>query len=389
MKSNKVSLFLFIDAMGWELVERFPHFLASIAPVRKRLKTIFGYSSACDPSIISGLMPSEHGLWSSFYYSPELSPFRPFQWMKVLPSFIADNHRVRSRISRYVASRLEYTGYVQLYNVPFKYLQYFDYAEKKRIYAPNGLPQGRNIFDVMVEAGIPYHMAAPNTDDLTKINTAIEQLNKGEISLAYLTLGQLDALMHKVGTTHPKVSQLLEWYERHLERIVQTAKQNYEEVSVYVFADHGMHDTIGSFDLQKEIIALGLDYGTDYAAMYDSTMARFWYLNDRAQERILSKLQDLPVGRVLSDKELQNLGVFFPDRRYGETIFLLNSSMMIAPSFMGQKQIPGMHGYHPDDAESCAAMLSNQELPEELHSIHHIFNIMQSELQIKQLITPS
>ncbi|MDP1835576.1 MAG: hypothetical protein Q8K75_06550 [Chlamydiales bacterium] len=36
-----------------------------------------------------------------------------------------------------------------------------------------------------------------------------------------------------------------------------------------------MHDTIGSFDPQKEIVALGLDYCTGYAAMYDSTMAAF------------------------------------------------------------------------------------------------------------------
>lgn len=383
MNQKKISLFLFIDALGWELVERFPRFLASVAPMRKRLKTIFGYSSACDPSIISGLLPSQHTLWSSFYYAPGISPFKQFQWMgKVLPDFILDNHRIRSRISRYVANSLGYTGYVQLYNVPFKYLHYFDYAEKKRIYSPNGLPIGENIFDVMVKNNISYHMSAPNTDDLNKIAAVIRDLEKGEIAFAYVTLGQLDGLMHRVGTTHPKVSQLLEWYEQSLEKVVSAAKQQYSDVSVYVFADHGMHDTIGSYDLQTDIKTLGLIYGTDYVAMYDSTMARFWYLNDTARNTIINKLQDIPAGRILSDSELEKFGVFFPNHLYGETIFLINSSMVIAPSYMGPRQVPGMHGYHPDDPESYAAMLSNRELPEDLYSIHHIFNVMKRELQL-------
>ncbi len=129
--------------MGWEVLQRHPELLSKVAPNRKRLETIFGYSSACDPSIISGKLPSEHGLWSSFYYSPETSPFANYSWMKWLPRGIMNHHRVRSRISQMVAKRLGYTGYLQLYNVPFEYLPYFDYAEKKRIYMPGGLRKAK------------------------------------------------------------------------------------------------------------------------------------------------------------------------------------------------------------------------------------------------------
>lgn len=60
-----LGLFVFIDGFGWEVLRRHPEFLAGLAPERKSLETILGYSSACDPSIISGITPSGHKLWSS------------------------------------------------------------------------------------------------------------------------------------------------------------------------------------------------------------------------------------------------------------------------------------------------------------------------------------
>ncbi len=376
MTTRQLSLFLFVDAMGWEVIQRHPELLSQVAPNRKRLETIFGYSSACDPSIISGKLPNEHGLWSSFYYSPETSPFANYSWMKWLPSIVMDNHRVRSRISQMVAKSLGYTGYVQLYNVPFEYLPYFDYAEKKRIYTPGGLPGSQNIFDILVQRGIPYHMCAPGVDDATKINTLIEELNHSNVDMAYVTLGQLDALMHRVGTHHPSVLQLLQWYEQQIMRIMDVAKRTYDEVALYIFADHGMHDVVGEFDLQKEVSKLGLTYGVDFAVMYDSTMARFWFLNEEAKVKIHHLLKGLQVGEIVSDQELQEFGVFFKDGRYGDTIFLMRSGWLIVPSFMGHKRIPGMHGYHPKDEDSYAGLLSNRDIPASIQSIHHIFHLM-------------
>ena len=75
-KADKLSLFIFIDAFGWEVKQRHPDFLNGLIRDSKPLETILGYSSACDPSIISGLTPAEHGLWNSFYYEPVDSPFK-------------------------------------------------------------------------------------------------------------------------------------------------------------------------------------------------------------------------------------------------------------------------------------------------------------------------
>jgi hypothetical protein len=95
-------------------------------------------------------------------------------------------------------------------------------------------------------------------------------------------------------------------------------------------------------------------------AFYDSTMARFWFLNDGARDKIVGKLAQIDVGNILSDFELRELGTYFGNHKYGETIFLMKPGHMIVPSFMSRRILPGMHGYHPDDPDSFAVYLSNK-----------------------------
>jgi hypothetical protein len=379
--AKPLSLYLFIDALGWSVLQSsYPQFLQSLAPHRKPLKTILGYSSACDPSIISGKLPSEHLHWSCFYYSPKTSPFQGLQWLQWLPGLLRDQHRFRYQVSQLFANIKGYTGYFQLYEVPFQYLKYFDYSEKKWIYGPGGLIQGQTLFDHAHTHQIPYFVSPLFMSDSQSFEQVKQALTRGDIRFAYVLLGQLDALMHHVGTQSPEIKTLLQWYERQIQILVDFAHAHDREVALYLFSDHGMHDVIGSRDLERDITALPLCYGVDYVAMYDSTMARFWYLSSQAQPLIHAQLDKTPHGKRLTDQELQQLGVFFPDRRYGETIFLMNSGQLIAPSYMGKKVIPGMHGYHPNDADSDAVVLSNHAIPETTTAIQHLYSVFMQDL---------
>jgi predicted AlkP superfamily pyrophosphatase or phosphodiesterase len=377
----KLPLFIFIDALGWEVLSQHPKFLKAEAPERKCLETIFGYSSACDPSIISGLLPYQHGLWSSFFYSPQTCPYAWTKALKVLPAPVAEYHRTRHYISRLVKKVHGFTGYFQLYNVPFDYLPYFDYAEKDSIWGPAGLPQGKTIFSELSARGIPFYCDSESYDDGQKIADLKQAIESESIDFAYLLLGKLDATMHALGTQHSQVDQLFDWYAKQLQELIHTAEHHYEEVPVYIFSDHGMHDVSGGFDLQAEIAQLGLEFGKDYAAVYDSTMARFWCFDPEVKTRLHGHLRQLDdVGQIVAPQQLQEMGVYFEDAQYGDSVFLMNSGIMITPSFMGRKAIPGMHGFHPDDPESAAAILSNQALPKDLTRIEQIFWLMLQEM---------
>ncbi|MEE9182436.1 MAG: hypothetical protein V3U33_07725, partial [candidate division NC10 bacterium] len=138
---RNLSLFVFIDALGWEIVKDHP-FLEGIAQTRRPLRTVLGYSSAAVPSILSGRTPSSHGNWSFFYYAPETSPFSWLRPISLLPRALTDRGRVRRQLSKLVQKWLGYTGYFQLYNVPFRYVHLFDYCEKGDLFKPGGLNSG-------------------------------------------------------------------------------------------------------------------------------------------------------------------------------------------------------------------------------------------------------
>ena len=119
----------------------------------------------------------------------------------------------------------------------------------------------------------------------------------------------------------------------------------------------------------------GLVFGRDYGACYDSTMARFYYLNEKAKEVISEIMQEFP-GRFLSKEEELKYKIYRPDRAFGDAIFLLDAGIQIVPSDMSEKPLNGMHGFLPEDEHSFAAILSNEALPENMEHIADYFNFM-------------
>lgn len=376
-KQKKIDLFFFIDAFGWKLLEEHPQFLKGLIVEKKPLDTILGYSSACDPSIISGLKPFQHLLWSSFYYSPSTCEYKWVKWLKWLPKIIADNHRTRHILSNLIKKVCRFTGYFQIYNVPFDKLPLFDYAEKKRIWQPKGLPAGKTIFDELHEKNIPYYVGDQHNEN-EQIATLEKEIKKQRIQFAYLLFGKLDAKLHSKGTKSLEIDSLINHYDQTIRDLVKLAETYYDEVNFYVFSDHGMHDVTETLNLQALVERLNLSYGKDYIAFYDSTMARFWFLNDNSRLKIQNLLSKQKKGKILSKEELVKFGVYFPNHMYGELIFLMNSGVLIVPSYMGKKAIKGMHGYHPHDKESLAMIASNRLIPSSVTSIEKIYSLFKS-----------
>jgi predicted AlkP superfamily pyrophosphatase or phosphodiesterase len=165
---------------------------------------------------------------------------------------------------------------------------------------------------------------------------------------------------------------------------MKAARDHYEEVRLYIFSDHGMANCDRHIDLRAKIDALGYTMGKDYAVVYDSTMARFWFFTDSARRRIVERLAQLRCGRVLTDDELQTLGIRFADRRYGDLVFLMEPGWLITSSdFNANGWLPkGMHGYHPDDPDSDAIFLSSREPSRPMRTIADAHAAMQDAAAI-------
>jgi predicted AlkP superfamily pyrophosphatase or phosphodiesterase len=375
---KKLTLLVFIDAFGWEIYQEYG-FLPHLLPYHRKLETTFGFSSAADPSILTGRYPDEHTHWSSFIYSKN-SPFQALGMFAKLPSLIFDRWRFRHWLSKFVKKFYRYTGYFELYSVPFSVLPYFDYVEKRDYFVPGGIMKTDTIFDWCVANQIPYYCSNWRHPEPEIIKENLQQIALGKIQFAYVYLPALDAVMHKYGPSHAEVARKIASLEAQVEKIHHYASKVYDEVSLYVISDHGMAPVTGGYNLIPDIEASGLKFGTDYVAFYDSTMARFWFLQPGARQVIENILGKLSYGKIMTETELKEMHVWFDDQRYGDLIFLLNEGLLINPSFMGGQMIAGMHGYHTLDKHSYAMITGNRPLPETMNSITDIRSLLENEL---------
>ncbi len=372
---RRLAIATFVDACGWGVVSPRGWFLDELA-YRRRVDSVFGYSSACVPAILTGKLPNENDHWSSFFYSPSTSPFRNLRHLRLLPGAVFDRGRVRAWLSKGLARAHGFTGYFQVYNVPFDALPLFDYGEKRDIFRLGGINRGTSIFDDLDRERVPHHVSDWRRSEEESFRALEEAVQSGEPRFAFLYTAGLDALMHDRTKDAPEVDDKLRWYQRRLRRVAELARRRYDEVRVAVFSDHGMATVERVVDLVPRVEATELRFGADYAAIHDSTMMRFWFLRPHAEARVRDALPDGPDGRWVPDEELRRWGALFEDGRYGHAIYALEPGVLLNPSHMGRVALAGMHGYRPDHPDSDSALLASFEPETDVRCITDLYRLM-------------
>lgn len=375
--ANSIDIFMFIDACGWEVI-RDRDFLTDLLPHRHRVGMQYGYSATAIPTILTGQPPEVHKHLSFYYYAPQTSCFKPFHFelLSFLPSRIFDRWRVRHIISRLLKKRLGFTGYFEIYAMPFNRLRYFDFIEKDDMFVPHGLAPTPNLADELVKRNIPHHISDWRLTEEQNVAALEAEAEKGGIRFAFLYTAAMDGLLHMDTKDGPRIKPKLDWYAEQVERIMAKARLNYDEVNLSIMSDHGMTTLTGTVDLKADIESLGLKFGRDYAAVYDSTMARFWFLNDTARERIMDRLAATPRARLLTAEDKKRYGIDFEDDMYGQQILLMDPGVQIEPCDMGLKALPGMHGFAPEHEDSYAVWLSTRSPEIEPRWVGDYFRLM-------------
>jgi len=179
-------------------------------------------------------------------------------------------------------------------------------------------------------------------------------------------------VMHRHGPWSKEAKEAFKQFESKVESLLSLAEKNYHEVKLALFSDHGMTEVTQTSDLRLRCERLPLKYGIDYVAVWDSTMARFWFLNENAREQITSLLMSAPEGQILDKETLHKWRCDFEGDTYGELFYLLNPGALFVPSFLNLSKVPGMHGYTPEDKDSAACWLSNFEPHEPVDRLESI-----------------
>jgi hypothetical protein len=376
-----LSIYVLVDALGWEIIRDRP-FLDDLWAERRWLVTILGYSSGAIPSLLTGQTPSQHGHWNLIYRDPARSPFGWTRPLGRLPRPLVEN-RVSRRVLKSVARRASgYSGYFSLYDYPVAHLAQFDLTEKRDIYTPGGL-DAPSIFDDLAGAGIPYECYTYHTHtDPQILALAPERAATTSARVLFLYLSGLDHHLHFHVHEPDSVSQMVASYAAGLRRVWEAATRARSDVRMFVFSDHGMTPIRWTHDLRRDVEATGLTVLKDYLPAYDSTMARFWVENDRARDTLTALLQDHPCGTLLSERELQRLGVWFDNGRYYHLLFLMKPGMLLSPSDMGTVRFAGMHGYHPSEPTADAVLLATAPVDKAIDHITGVRGALLEDLGI-------
>ena len=376
-EGRKLSVFVLIDARGWKYIEG-RNFLSDILPYRRPLRTVLGFSSGAIPTMLTGVYPSQHGHWNLFYYDPQGSPFRWLKFFAFVPDAVM-NCRVTSKILKEVGRHVLGLGPMFDCYVSPNLLRWFNFVEKKNIYGQRGVSGAQSIFDYLEQKGIPHKVYTYHQwNDAEIIELAGNDLVTTSARFYFLYLSEMDMFLHTHCSDESKLDERIAWYDRQLRKVYEVARTVDPEATLTITSDHGMTPVNQYFDVMKEVGLAGYKVPRDYLAVYDSTMARFWFFNEAARQDIRSLLAKAPCGRIISDEELKALGVFFDDRRFGEMIFLLHPGWIFSKSdFNGPQWKPaGMHGYHPDDSYSDAIFLSSHPPDKDMRTIADVYGLM-------------
>lgn len=368
---------ILVDALGWALAGTRPG-LAADLPYRRRLDTILGFSSGALPTIFTGRMPFEHGRWLMYRRAAGTSPFAGFGATGWLPRRVRQGPRLGALLARVVRAR-GVRGYYHLYDVPRDLLPQFDLPERRDPFSPGGL-EGGALWDDLERRGIAWRGWNWRTPEAEAASALVERVAAGPERFLFLYTADLDARLHREGSTGAGVRESLDRYGALVRRVIAAARGAGREAWVYLLSDHGMVDVTGTVDVAGALDGLGARWPRDYVPFLDSTFARFWWRSGAARAEVTAALAALPGGRWLDDAALEREGCLFPDRRYGDAIWLADPGTLVLPSFMGRGRLAAMHGYDPGHPDMAALLWSNRPVPDAVRHLRDVRSHLDREL---------
>jgi len=347
---RRLLLVFMIDALGFRIARESGSFEFLEAPDGP-VASVCGYSSACIPSLLTGRPPVDHGHWGMYLRDPERSPFRRYRpLIRILAGALGCDYLTRRILVR-ALWHAGIRGYCSLYQIPL--------CEKHDLYAPGGVVPFETPFDAAERLGLPWKAWAWRTPEAERRAQLAAAIDAGRAAMLFLDSPEFGGVGHAACTRSEAARACLRETAGFVAAMLARAERTYDEVRLLVFGDHGMADVVGVHDLQRPLEALGLRSPEEVLYFIDSTMVRVWSFRAGVRERVEALLAEARCGRILTDEECADLGVLFPDRRYGETIFLADPGQIFVPSFMGDSAPRGMHGYHPADIDSNTILLGN------------------------------
>lgn len=340
----------------------------------------FGFCERTE--ILTGMRGDESGFFSAIGYDPANSPYSGknilsfFHFIeKLLLYFLkftpkSFGSKVHKRLRYYADIYFSYKGIkMPSFLVPYTWLKYFSLTEDRVDLRQPGAFSKPSIFTLLEKNKKNYFydsftalgLKTPYDSDQARLDSVVEDLanNKKDLYLIYVSAP--DVYGHIYGPETHDCRVFLNKMDKMLERFTTQIKKIDNKNTFIFVGDHGMLTVTSHFDAEKELKTYfkktGLKSGKDVIYFLDSTMVRLWAISDRAYQilpgivKTVSGFSDN--GKWMDNKIANRYHVPWPDRRYGDFLWIAKSGVMVFPDFFHRlKPYKGMHGYDPKLPES-------------------------------------
>ena len=364
-------LMVLVDALRHDQVDavRMP-FLHEMARAGSCGATQEAFAGQLRPAFFAGLWPNESKVGHLFCYDPLSSPFKAARfvpsWVDRWPHLAWWVRRGVVASARRTEARRGHRGsasYCYLAEIPTRRLPLFAFSEKTLPWEDRGLPRP-GLLDILSAQGMPWlHLAYPVIDQRTAFLTsaALSRIRAAH-RFVFIHYAQLDWTGHEHGPEGDHASSTAAAIDDSLRTVWHHAASLWPNPKLLVFGDHGMVTVRGAVDVEDALQALPLRHGRDYAVFLDSTVARFWFLGEKARTPITERLAGLRGGRWLTEEDLEELHLRGGARENGEAFWLLDDGLVIMPSYFQRTVRPaGMHGYHPSVRDNWGALVTSDD----------------------------
>lgn len=350
----KKTFIICLDGLGYkEVCKNKTPFLYKFSKKNSliRLKTLLAFTGI-PSSFFSGKYPKDHNIWFEFKYSPKTSPFR---WQKYF-FFLG-----RKMLSYLTALKLYLSGrnfLTKLYNIPYKYMKYFDAGTTKNIWQFEPI-KNKKYFCYKWPFLAKYNkikLKLKYESDLERCNTLLKNISD-KIDIYTVQLVGLDKIAHMYGTKHPEYIKKIKQLDLIMEKLIPILKKRIPHSNIILWSDHGFLDIKKEINLQEM-----LPKSKDYLAFYAGTTTSFWFKHDEIKKEIINLLSKIKEGHILTEKGRKKYKIPL-SKEHGEIIFVMNPGNYIFPNFyQHEKPFKAMHGYAPNEADSDGILIINKKI---------------------------
>ena len=355
---NSIHVFIYLTGPGWHILKEHS-FLSKYCKHQFPIQSQLGCSHAALSTVLTGKNPDEHGCFSSYYFK-------------------RSNTVLESAQRFYAKVTGKQSGYCGKYSVPLRNLNSFVQSNHYTMNLTAGhFAPFISIVDLVKEKKLAHTIVNANSiSPIQALKNLRYRIKNNSVNFAFVQIDEMDHLLHYYPHDFQKIDKKLCRYEKQIREIITAGSKANSDFNLTILSSHGMTFAPKKINIKKKIDSLEMNYGDDYHAVYDPTMASFWYKDKSIESIVLDKLHMLRHCKILTAKEKKNFGINFSDHRYGETIALVEPGFQISPNDILAKPLPAMHGYVPDHPDSLGACFSTQALSPSPTHVKDFFGIM-------------